>query len=388
MIEKILFRNKNLAAPNSQSADFIELFFDLVFVYAITGVTASTAHHLDPPHVLRSILVFWLIWWGWTQFTWALNAANTRLAEVRLVMLLATGVAFVMASSVESAFTAGVLWFAIPYIIGRVIGIGLYIRVTRNFSGQPTVIYNFAMISLTGLFAVLAGALAGPEARVWWWLAAIFLDMLAGFIGGRSEGWELQAGHFAERHGLIVIIALGESLIVAASAVSAQIRSADLLIVSGLAVLVTCLMWWSYFAWIHEHLEHKMATVEGAEQAPAARDSYSFIHFPLICGIIGVAVGFEKIIAHPHDLLSAPVAYSLGVGVVLYIGFIAFAVWRMDRTFLLPRLAIILFTGLGVILSIGMPPFWALAIMALGLLLLILVEWRKCHHAKTETAEV
>ena len=103
-MRKIFLPGKNLVSPTEQSADFVELFFDLVFVYAITRITSLTAHHLDIAHVIQSALIFWLIWWAWTQFTWALNAANTKIAEVRMMVLIATGVAFVMASSADYAF--------------------------------------------------------------------------------------------------------------------------------------------------------------------------------------------------------------------------------------------------------------------------------------------
>jgi low temperature requirement protein LtrA len=179
---------------------------------------------------------------------------------------------------------------------------------------------------------------------------------------------------------LIIIIALGESLIVAASAISAQERSQDLIMVGGLAVIVTCLLWWSYFAWIHEHLEEYFSRKSGGEQARLARDAFSFIHFPLICGIIGIAIGFEKILHHPHDLLSIPVACALGGGYVLFIGFTAASVWRSSNLILLPRLIILILSIVGVALSVGQPPQLALSIISASLVLLIFIEWKKCRH--------
>ena len=210
-MRNFLFPNKNLYSPKNQSADFVELFFDLVFVYAITKITATTAHQFDVKHVLQSALIFWLIWWGWTQYTWALNAANTKISGIRTTMLVATAVAFVMATSVGKGFSEGVLWFALPYIIIRIIGLLLYIRVT--LSDHRAAVLSFASFSLLGLATVLIGALVSPEQRIWWWLATIVLDMIAGYIAGEKDGWSLHAEHFAERHGLIIIIALGESLI-------------------------------------------------------------------------------------------------------------------------------------------------------------------------------
>jgi len=236
----------------------------LRFYYENTRITVYTAHHLDASHIPIAILTFWLIWWGWTQFTWSLNAANTRISSVRQLVLLATGVAFVMASSVVDAFGEGVMWFAVPYVIIRTIGIALYARITTG-KDAPQRTRAFAIPSFIGLIAIMAGALADPSSRIWWWSLAIGFDMLAGYIGGRAEGWDIKSGHFAERHGLIVIIALGESLIVAAHAVGSQDRSQEILIVGGLAVLVTCLLWWSYFSWIHEHLEEHLSKESGSK---------------------------------------------------------------------------------------------------------------------------
>jgi len=144
---KIFTPAKQLVSPHEQSADFVELFFDLVFVYAITRITSITAHQIDVEHILQSVLIFWLVWWAWTTFTSVLNNANTRLAEVRMIVLIATAVAFVMASFTSEAFGTGVIWFAVPYVIIRGIGIGLYIRVTASLH-QNRPLTNAATISI------------------------------------------------------------------------------------------------------------------------------------------------------------------------------------------------------------------------------------------------
>jgi low temperature requirement protein LtrA len=380
MLKIPLFTGKNLSSPDVQGADFVELFFDLVFVYAITRITSYTAHHLDASHIPIAVLTFWLIWWGWTQFTWTLNAANTELAHVRLLVLLATGVAFVMASSVGEAFGDGVMWFAVPYVIVRTIGIALYARVTKGKDASDR-IRAFAIPSFIGLIAIMAGAFADPSIRIWLWMVAIGFVMLAGYFGGRAEGWDIKSGHFAERHGLIVIIALGESLIVAAHAVGSQERSQEILIVGGLAVLVTCLLWWSYFSWIHEHLEEHLSKKSGSKQASLARDAYSFLHFPIISGIVGVAVGFEKILGHPHDLLNIPIAVALAGGYLFFAGFTALSVWRLSGLLLIPRMVILIISIIGVAFSVGYPPYIALSIIAVSLALLNLLEWKKCRHS-------
>src|SRR4029079_12809799 len=116
-------------APGDQAVTFVELFFDLVFVFAVTQVTALTASHLSWSGVARSVLLFWLIWWAWTQFTWTLNPADTDHDFVRVLTLAATGIAFVMATSVTLAFHADVLWFVVPYIMVRLVGLALQVRI-------------------------------------------------------------------------------------------------------------------------------------------------------------------------------------------------------------------------------------------------------------------
>ncbi len=367
-------------APDNQSADFVELFFDLVFVFAITKVTHFVAHHIDFYHILQSLVVFWLIWWGWTQFTWALNAANTKHPDIRMGTLVATGIAFVMASSTDMAFETEALWFSIPYIMVRVLGLILYMAVSPKEEGQRGAVIVFASLSGLGLIAVFLGSLFPPDYRLWWWLGAICLDVIAGLIGARSDSWDLRTEHFAERHGLIVIIALGESLIVAANVVSNEQRTLSLIFAGGLAVLITCLLWWSYFAWIREYIETNFEKQKGSKLAQMGRDAYSFMHFPLVFGIIGIAVGFEKILAHPQVPLTAPVAACLGGGVILYIGSSAASVWRASGTILRLRLFILVLMAAAIVVTVGRPPGYILSVIATGLALIVIFERNSCRN--------
>jgi low temperature requirement protein LtrA len=366
-------------ADGDQSADYVELFFDLVFVFAITKITHLTAKHIDIPHVFQSLVVFWLIWWAWTQFTWTLNTANTRHHIVRLWTLIATGVAFVMASATDRAFDDRVLWFVFPYLAVKALGFGLHLRVTPVEGGHRAAVAGYIILSFSGIVTVIAGAYSAPAFRAWWWLGAILLDLMTGYVGGRAEGWKMESRHFAERHGLIVIIALGESLIVAASAVSGDHLSQEFIISCVLAVFVTCLLWWSYFAWIQEHMEMCMDKLAGERRARLGRDAYSFIHFPLICGIIGIAIGFEKILGHPHDPLSTQTAIALGGGFVLFIGATAASVWVASRTLLVPRL-LLMVSAAAIPAAINRSPNLALGLIVIGLVFINTLEWTKCRH--------
>jgi low temperature requirement protein LtrA len=370
--------NNALIAKENQSTDFIELFFDLVFVFAITKITHFTAHHLDVRHVLQSVFIFWLIWWGWSQITWTLNAANTKHIEIRIGTLIATAFAFVMAANTDHAFDSEVLWFTIPYIIVKLLGLGIYFRVTPPREAQRSALVKLTLVSIIPLVAVMVGAFSDPSVRIWWWAGSMLFDLVSAFFVGRERGWKIHTGHFAERHGLIVIIALGESLIVSASAVGESQRSTDLMITGGLAVLVTFLLWWTYFSWINDFLEWHLKDKTGAARARLGMNIYSFLHFPLIYGIIGMAVGFQVILTHPSALLTFPVAMALGGGVLLFTGSTAAAVWISGRHPLGPRYLIL---GASIIIYaffIGHHPAHALGLIALSLVLIDIIEWKMC----------
>jgi low temperature requirement protein LtrA len=372
-----------LHAPEGQSVAFVELFFDLVFVFAVTQVTSVTARHLDLAQVGRGVLIFWLVWWAWTQFTWTLNPADTTHVVVQVVTLLATASAFVMASSVSLAFGDEALWFAIPYVVVRVLGLGLQVRIAAEeergtVGGAPRSsrqVMRWVGLSSLGLVAVLAGAFVQPPGRTWIWVLAIALDLLAATIGARSEDpWDIGAAHLAERHGLFVIIALGESLIIAGTAAANESRSLDLVGLAGAGMAVVGLLWWSYFAWFKDDLEAAFEAVAPAHRGAAARDAYSLAHFPLVGGIVGFAIAADLMVLHPADPVEASVIAALGIGTTLFMSATVLSYWRLHRRVLVPRLVITLVTAGALALVVGASPVWPLMIVAVGLLAVAFAE--------------
>ncbi len=366
-------------ATGPQSVTFVELFFDLVFVFAVTQITAFTAHHLTSDGILQAILLFWLIWWAWTQFTWTLNPADTTHRAVRVITLVATAVAFVMATAVPGAFGEDGQWFAIPYVIVRVLGLGLQVRVDSEVEGgDRTGLRRWVALSSIGLMLVLVGAVVGPDLRPLVWGLAIVADLFAAARAGSRESWDLDPAHLAERHGLIVIIALGESVIVAGAGVIGEPRSPELIAAVGGALIVACLLWWTYFGWLMDALEHAFTDADQRLRGPLARDAYSLAHFPLIGGIIGFAAAVEDIVAHPADVAPPAVAAVLGAGIILFVGASALAYWRLTRRVLVVRLGacalvVIVLTGLSVLTPL---PGWLFAGVSVVLAVLIIIEER------------
>jgi low temperature requirement protein LtrA len=165
-----------LTTTEDQSTTFIELFFDLVFVYAVTQTVSLVHQELSGAGVARAVIVFWLVWWAWTQFTWALNSADTTHPAVEAVVLVATAFAFLMAVTIPDAFGDAGGWFAATYIAVRVVGLALYGRVAWDEVAKRAAVRRFALLSVGGLAAVASGGVVEGDARGWWWAAAVLLD--------------------------------------------------------------------------------------------------------------------------------------------------------------------------------------------------------------------
>ena len=364
-------------ATGPQSVTFVELFFDLVFVFAITQITVYVAHHLTPDGVAVSVLLFWLIWWAWTQFTWTLNPADTTHRGVRVLTLVATALAFAMAIAVPGAFGQDGLWFALPYVLVRVIGLGLQVRVDLEVQGSDhSGLRRWVTLSSIGLVLVLVGAVLDPAIRPAIWGLAIVADLVAAAIAGSRESWDLHPSHLSERHGLIVIIALGESIIVAGAGVVGEARTPDLVAAVGVALLVTCLLWWTYFGWLKDALEHATDAADRRHIGPLARDVYSLAHFPLIFGIVVFAAAVEEIVVHPGDPTPLPVVIALAAGIILFVGSSALAYWRLHHRLLVGRITVlaVLTVALAAVAGLSLSPAWPLAIVASALAVLVVAE--------------
>ena len=362
-----------ITTAEDQSATFIELFFDLVFVYAVTQTVSLIHEDLSWVGVWHAVVVFWLVWWAWTQYTWALNSADATHPAVEAVMLVATAIAFLMAVTIPDAFGDAGGWFAATYIVVRLVGLGLYGRVAWDDVAKRTAVRRFAVLSLGGLVAV-AGGVVGDEARAWWWAAAVLLDVAAAAGAGAAEGWDIRPEHFGERHGLFVIIALGESLIVAAAGLTGAERTAQTVAVAVLAVAATGGLWWSYFVSAKPALDHALVQRSGIDLTTLARDVYSIWHFPLVFGVVLLAVAIEEAVAHPHEALPVGGSLALGGGVVLFVGSAAAALRRSGYSLSGRRLVILAVVAAGVWATHGAAVTWSLLVVALGLLLLGAVE--------------
>ena len=376
-----------VSAPKDQKVTFVELFFDLVFVFCVTQVVSLLHDGVTWRSVGEVVLVFWLVWWGWTQFTWALNAADTTHPRVEVATLVATGVAFFLAVGIPSAFHGRSLWFAGTYVAVRVLGLLLYDWVAWADVSQRTVVRRFSLFSIGGMAAVLAGGAVGGNAQYAFWALAIALDLVAAVVGASADGWNLRPEHFSERHGLFVIIALGESLIVAAITLADGEWPAAQLITAVLCVAIAGAMWWSYFVRNKVELDHALERASGNEQSMLARDAYSIIHFPMLLGVIAYAATVEAALNHATDPLGGPGRALLAASVLLYAGGIALALARAGRPVKPVRIVIPVLTAATVFVLADLSAMMSLAVVLIGLTLLAFGEpVRQHHHDKAHEA--
>jgi low temperature requirement protein LtrA len=357
---------QTLASPIGQRVTFVELFFDLVFVFSVTQVVGLFHHGVVARAAGQGLLVFWMIWWAWTQFTWTLNAADTTHELVELATLMGTAVAFFMGVAVPVAFEGHAAWFAVPYVLVRSIGLAIYGHVARTNPDQHAAVRTFTLLSIGGLLAVLVGGFTPGGTQYTMWGLAILLDVVAAAIAGRSEHWGLHAEHFVERHGLFVIIALGETLIVAAGGLTRETWSGTLVTIATLAIAITSALWWSYFTRAKPVLDHALESCHGSLQSQMARDAFSLAHFPVLCGVIAYAAALEQAIAHPGDWFALPTRIALALGVLLFVGGMAVPIRRCTGQQRRARVLLSIVTAAAIIALSGVAPAITLTIALFG----------------------
>jgi low temperature requirement protein LtrA len=296
----------------------LELFFDLVFVLAITQCTALIAGDPTWAGVAKGLAVLALLWWSWGGYAWLTSVVDPEEGVVRIAMFAAMAAFLVAALCVPDAFGSEALLFACAYGVVRAAHIALFLIASREDPALRSSVIGLAGSTAVGVALLFGAAAVDGTAQAVVWALALVLDFGGPFLFG-VEGWKLVPGHFAERHGLIVIIALGESIVAIGVGVVGGV-DAGIATAAVLGTVVAAGLWWLYFDVVALVAERRLAEAKpGREQNSLARDSYSYLHFPMIAGIILVAVGMKKTLAHvDHELELVPAVCMLG-GIGLYL---------------------------------------------------------------------
>ncbi len=296
----------------------LELFFDLVFVLAFTQCTALMAGEPTWVGVARGMLLLAVLWWAWVGYAWLTSVIDPEEGAVRLVMFVAMAGLIVAALCGPAAFGARALEFAIAYGIVRAAHIALFLIASRDDPDLRHSVAGLAVSSAIGVGILIGASFLDGAAQAALWGLAVLIDFGGPALFG-SSGWKLVPGHFAERHNLIIILALGESII--ALGVGSTIELTPGVVTAAvLGLFLAAALWWIYFDVVAIVTQRRLvAATEGKARNQLARDSYSYLHYPMVAGIVLAALGLEATIAHVDDSLDAVHAFALLGGVAIYL---------------------------------------------------------------------
>lgn len=297
----------------------LELFFDLVFVFALTQVTARLAVDLTVAGLLRGLLVLAAIWWAWAAYAWLTNEVDGRRPAVRLAIFGAMATMLLASLAIPGAFEDDALLFAGAYLGVRVLHILLFAAGTADTNVRQAARALAPTAVIAPALLIVAALIDDSKVRLAIWVVALGIDYVGGAVRG-IEGWKLSPGHFAERHSLIVIIALGESIVaVGAGAVNVEL-DLGALAAASLGVTVAAALWWTYFDETLEEVEQRLQQATGRMRNVVARDAFSFLHLPLVTGIVLFALGVKKALGDVTAPLEAVAAVGLCCGCSLFFG--------------------------------------------------------------------
>ncbi|HTE63681.1 MAG TPA: low temperature requirement protein A [Solirubrobacteraceae bacterium] len=319
-----------------QRATTLELFYDLVFVFAITQISHLLLEHLSWDGVGQSVVVLLAVWWSWNYTTWVTNELDPESIVVRVLLIALMLATLLMAIAIPEAFGDQALLFAGAYVA---IQVGRHLFLTF-VAGEPGTIERERAGQILVWFVAagalwIAGALADGTARTLLWIGALAIDYGAPLVtywvprrtrlGG--ETWDVQVSHFAERFQLFVIIALGESIVITGATTSQLELDAGRLAAFAVAFLGSAALWWLYFNYVARIAERRLELA--ANRTALARDAYTYLHVVLVAGVIVTAVGDELVIAHPTEVLPGREVAAVVAGPAIYLLAHALFRWRM-----------------------------------------------------------
>jgi low temperature requirement protein LtrA len=325
---------RHTTAGEEQRATTLELFYDLVFVFAITQVSHLLLDHLSWEGVGQSLVVLLAVWWSWNYTTWVTNEVDPESIVVRLLLIALMLGSLVMAIAIPEAFGDRALVFAGAYVA---IQVGRHSFLTFVAADRGTLERRRAGAILIWFLAAgalwIAGALAEGPARTALWLAALAVDygapLVTFWVPGRArvapEAWQVETAHFAERFQLFIIIALGESIVITGATTSDLELDAARMTAFGLAFLGTAALWWLYFNYVARIAQRRLELAEN--RTTLARDAYTYLHVLMVAGVIVSAVGDELVIAHPTEELPGREIAAVVAGPALYL--LAHAIFRL-----------------------------------------------------------
>ena len=348
-----------------------ELFFDLVFVFAFTQVATLLADDPTFRGIGRGVLVLAALWWVWSAYAWLTNIVDPEQGFVGIALLVALISIFIAALAVPGAFGDDGVLFGAAFFVVCVLHSTLYTLAGRGNRDLLVAVLRLSPWPLLGATLILVAGFA-DDARVWLWIVALLMTYVGAVLAG-STGWQVYPSHFAERYGLVVIIALGEAFVAIGIGADGITLGLGEIAAAILGLLVATSFWLAYFDFFSVRGERMLGETEGPERIALARDLYTYLHFPMIVGIVLFAFAMKVVVGHVHDELDSVVAFALCGGSALYLLTYSGIRMRVERRWHLSRGR---FTA-AVLLLCLMPV--ATRVPALGALALVTAVWVGLH---------
>jgi low temperature requirement protein LtrA len=348
-----------------------ELFFDLVFVFGFTQVATLLAHEPTFAGIGRGVLVLAALWWAWGAYAWLTNTVDPEEGFVGVALLVALIAMFVAALAVPNVFGDDGVLFGAAFLVVCAMHLALYTLAGRGSPDLLGAVLRLAPWTFAGAILILVAGFT-DGARVWLWLVALVCTYVGAAVSG-TTGWRLHASHFAERYGLVMIIALGEAFIsigIGAAGIHLGLRE---VVAAILGLLVATSFWLAYFDFFSIRAERILGDVHGSDRIALARDTYTYAHFPMIAGIVLFAFAMKTIVGHVGDELDYVVAFALCGGSAIYLLTYSAVRIRIERRFHLSRGRFVAALAL-----LGLLPL-ATMIPALAALALVTAVWLALH---------
>jgi low temperature requirement protein LtrA len=361
----------------------LELFFDLVFVLAITQCTALMAAQPTWAGIARGLLALAVLWWAWSGYAWLTSVIDPEEDATRVTMFAAMSAMLVVSLCVPQAFGDLGLTFALGYAVVRTVHIVLFVLASPDDADLRSSVTSLAVSTAIAVALLVAASYLDGVAQGALWAIAILLDFGGPFLFGVA-GWRLVPSHFAERFGLIIIIALGESIVAIGVGAAGVTIDGVVIAIAVLGVFLAAALWWLHFDVVALATERRLAALApGREQNALARDAYSYIHLVLVASIVLVALGLKTVIAHATDPLHVETGAALAGGLALYlIGHVLFR-WRFTHTINRERLGVAVLLAALVPFVPSMPAWVALIVVSVVVWALVIYEttaWSDTRH--------
>jgi low temperature requirement protein LtrA len=348
-----------------------ELFFDLVFVFAFTQVATLLADDPTFTGIGRGVLVLAALWWAWSAYAWFTNIVDPEESLVGAALLVALIAMFVAALVVPGVFGDEGVLFGVAFLVVCATHLALYALAGRGNPDLLGAVLRLAPWTLLGATLILVAGFV-DVARTWLWVTALACTYVGALLSG-STGWRVHPSHFAERYGLVLIIALGEAFIAIGIGATGTGIGLGEIVAAILGLLVATSFWLAYFDFFSIRGERLLVDAQGPERIALARDAYTYLHFPLIVGIVLFAFAMKQIVAHVGDELDSVTAFALCGGSALYLLTFSAIRMRVERRWRLSRGRFVAALLLLLLLSV------ATLIPALAALGLVTVVWLGLH---------